>query len=89
MGAIINLHASCDSYQVGAVADFYFLCFGGHDQQFCSWVVHLQFVYNSRRITGYKQLLQMVDHHLVHACNTQVLHREQGNILQRQFKRVP
>ncbi len=57
-----------DTYHVCAVADFLLLRLRRHDEQLGSGVLHLQLLGDGGRVIGHKQLLEVIDHHLVHAC---------------------
>ena len=57
-------------HHVGAVADLLLLRLRRQDQQLGGRVLHLQLGGDRGRVAGDKQLLQVVDHHLVHACGS-------------------
>ena len=54
--------------QVGAVTAFVFLHFGGLSDHLGGRVVHIRFLDDGVSVRGDKELLQVVDDHLVHAC---------------------
>lgn len=55
------------AYKVRAVADFHLLSLRCQHQQLRRRMLHLQLIDDGRRVISHKQLVQMVDHHLVHA----------------------
>mmetsp|Transcript_25775 Transcript_25775/g.63408 ORF Transcript_25775/g.63408 Transcript_25775/m.63408 type:complete len:528 (-) Transcript_25775:116-1699(-) len=71
------------NHEVGAVADLLLLRLRRHHQQLSGGVRHLQLAHDHRRIRRHEQLVQVVDHHLVHAVGAQGGARDLGQLLAR------
>lgn len=69
LGLAKQLSRQCH-HEVGPVTDLLLLGRGGHDNELGGRVGDLELVHNGSRVAGDEQLLQVVDHHLVHACDS-------------------
>ena len=59
-----------DDDEVRPVADLRVLHLAGEDDQLRGGVLHVQLAHDGRGVARHEVLLQMVDHHLVHAVRT-------------------
>lgn len=57
------------AHHISAVTNFLFLRLSRHNNDLGCWVEDFSLSSNCRCITGDKQLIQMIDHHLAHSCS--------------------
>ncbi|KAG6554964.1 hypothetical protein Mapa_003549 [Marchantia paleacea] len=58
-------------HQIYPISNLLLLGPGCQDEQLGSWMLHFQLIHHSPGVSGHKQLLEMIYHHLIHSVRSQ------------------